>query len=117
MRLFDGRGTADAFHDLLDKEKRLILRGDIDGVLRMAKEKERLLNKLARMRLDNDMLDQLRVRAGRNNSLLEASARGFRAVQVQLRDLGASPKPLKTYGHDGQRAPLDKPGRDFNKRA
>lgn len=117
MGLFDGRGTVDAFKDLLDKEKVLILRGDIDGVVRLAKEKERLLAKLGKLRIKRSMLTNLRHRAERNNRLLRASARGFRAVQDQLRRLTDAPATLKTYGQDGQTAQLGKTARDFNKRA
>ena len=48
MGLFDGSGALGALNDLLDREKALILQGDIPGVQRLLPEKERLLTRVQR---------------------------------------------------------------------
>lgn len=117
MGLFDNRAHIDAFRDLLDREKRLILRGDLESVGRLAVEKERLLKRLARTTLKRWELADLRKQAERNSELLAASARGFRAVADELRRVGAAKENLTTYSADGTRSKLGRDGRDFNKRA
>ena len=117
MGLFDGHGAGAALSDLLDREKKLILRGDIDGVARLSHEKERLLKRLAKGPFRRGALAGLKAKADRNNALLEASARGFRAVRDQLDTLATAPETHKTYGSDGHRAPVGRKPTDFNRRA
>lgn len=117
MGLFDPQNHVDAFKDHLDREKAMILKGDLDGVHRMSREKQRLMTRLGRAQVDHVTLATLRDRAERNNRLLAASARGFRAVQEHLKRLTDGPATLQTYGRDGQRAALDQGRTDFNKRA
>ncbi|MAM61838.1 hypothetical protein [Maritimibacter sp. UBA3975] len=117
MGLFDGHGTGAALADLLEREKALILSGDIDGVARLSHEKERLMSRLARARFRRGELDRLREKANRNNALLEASARGFKAVQDQISALAKGSETLKIYGSDGNRAAMGRKPTDFNKRA
>ena len=117
MGLFDGAGAADAFEDLLEREKRLILAGDIDGVHRLSREKNRLMKRLAKSRIDPERLARLRVRADHNNTLLEASARGFRAVQAQLARLSDAGVEHRTYARDGRRRDLGRGANGMNRRA
>lgn len=117
MGLLDGPGVAGAAIDLLEREKRLILKGDIDGLRRLAGEKTRLLRRLARARLDRDALDRLRLAAERNNALLAASARGFRAVQERLSGLSGGEARPRTYGRDGARRTLDQSRAEINRKA
>lgn len=117
MGLFDRRNHINAFQELLKRERDLILTGDIVGVQRLSTEKTRLLARLGKSRLDAETLESLRDRAERNNRLLEASARGFKTVQEQLRQLDDAPASLKTYGSDGQRSPLRRGGPGVNKKA
>lgn len=60
MGLFDGSGTLAALATLLDREKALILKGDIEGVRRLAPEKERLLSRIGRNRFRRERLENLR---------------------------------------------------------
>lgn len=117
MGLFNPQSTVVAFRALLDREKAFILKGDLEGVFKLAREKERLMTRLARSRVEPEVLNSLRYRAERNNRLLDASARGFQAVKEHLERLQESPSRLKTYGSDGQRADLGKGAGGFNKRA
>lgn len=117
MGLFDSQNTMDALEDLLEREKAFILKGNIDGVRRLSVEKERLLKRLGRTSLQREKLAGLRRKADRNNELLAASARGFRAVQDRLRALTQRAEGLSTYGRDGQKAQLGNRRTDFNKRA
>lgn len=117
MGLFDGQGVLHALEDLLAKEKALILSGDIDGVGRLTHEKLRLFKRLSRFRSKRSELEKLRYLAERNNQLLGSAARGFQAVQEQLRGLEKPPVGLKTYGRDGARGDIGTRPSDFNKRA
>ncbi len=117
MGLFDPQNIVDAFKDHLDREKAMILKGDLDGVDRLSREKVRLLTRVGRAQVDHVTLENLRGRAERNNRLLAASARGFRTVQEHLKQLADMPATLQTYDRDGQRATLGQSRTDFNKRA
>lgn len=117
MGLFDGSGTLAALDTLLDREKALILKGDIEGVRRLAPEKERLLSRIGRNRFKRDRLENLRKKADRNNELLAASARGFKAVQEKLIALRAAGGQHSTYDREGHRARMGNRPTDFNKRA
>lgn len=117
MGLFDGSGALGALSDLLDREKALILQGDIPGVQRLLPEKERLLTRVGRARFKWARLGEVMKKAERNNALLEASARGFKSVQDKLISLRAAGGTLSTYDREGQRARLGSRPNDFNKRA
>ena len=46
MGLFDGKSLGQSLSALLDREKAMILRGDLVSVHKLAAEKERLLKRL-----------------------------------------------------------------------
>lgn len=117
MGLFDNGGVLQALEDLLDRERALILKGDIDGVRRLSHEKDRLMTRLATLTFKRGRLQPLRQKADRNNELLAASARGFKAVQDRIAALGRHGETLKTYGSDRNRAALVQRRSDFNRRA
>ncbi|MEC7764640.1 MAG: hypothetical protein VX874_22245 [Pseudomonadota bacterium] len=117
MGLFDGSGALGALDALLDREKALILKGDILGVQALFSEKERLLSRVGRARFQRTRIEALMKKAERNNALLEASARGFKAVQDKLIALRGTGGELSTYDREGQRARLGSRSTDFSKRA
>ena len=117
MGFFDGKSLGQSLSALLDREKEMILRGDLVSVHKLAPEKERLLRRLARSPLQRAALADLRRRASRNNDLLAASARGYQAVLEHLRQAPTTEDHLKTYGKDGQSDVLGKRNPGFNRRA
>ena len=106
MALFSLTAAADALDDHLDHERRLILSGQIDGLLRVSGEKERLLARLTGGADHADVLDRLRKKAERNQQLLVAAARGIKSAARRMETLNTSAAGLRTYGRDGAAAEL-----------
>ena len=117
MGLFERKDAVEAFRDLLEKERRFILTGNIEGAEGLTREKTRLIGRIATTGADVEALMSLRRKAGHNNRLLEASAKGFKAVEDQLRNLTSASVSLNTYGSDGHRSPLGRGGPDVDKKA
>ncbi len=95
----------DALEGLLERERTLILAGDFDGLMRLTREKDAGFAGLRAQPEDAAALDRIRASARRNQSLLNAAARGFRAAQERLAALERPGAALRTYGRDG--APRD----------
>lgn len=96
---------AEALEDLLDRERSLLLTGSLDGLGRIAAEKESLLSRLG-SDLPSEVLPRIREKAQRNARLLEAAGAGVRSVTRRIADLRAGPKPLSTYSPDGRKEDL-----------
>lgn len=117
MALFRTRTIVGELEDLLEKERVLILRGDLSGVFRLAREKERLLTKVMSDE-SAPALEHLRGLAERNNALLASAARGIKRVTEHLRSLeDAQGDELKTYGRDGASHAVGTAKRNLTKRA
>lgn len=101
MTLFNLSAAADALEDLLDHERKLILSGRIDGLLRARHEKERLLMRLPNAGESDETLKKLRRKADRNQELLQAAARGIKSAARRVDTLRTPPAALRTYGRDG----------------
>jgi hypothetical protein len=106
-----------ALEEILARERRHILQGDIDAVVRLTPEKERLIARLAQGRVEQGELDRLKEKAERNGALLAAAAQGFKAAQARIAGLARGSDDLATYSSDGNRAGLRARAADFNKRA
>ena len=117
MALFSFTAAADALEDLLDQERGLLLSGRIDGLLRMAGEKERMLARLAGIDAPADTLERLRVKAERNQQLLTAAARGIKSAARRLEAMCAPETGLRTYGRTGAAADLSRTPGGVNKHA
>lgn len=118
MALFKPKDATDDLKDLLEKERALILKGDLSGVIRLAQEKERLLTRVLGTQKDEDALARIRTMTERNNTLLANAANGIKRVTERLRNMDdASQQPLSTYGRDGASRPVTPKKRDLTKRA
>jgi len=106
MALFDLTAAADALEDHLDHERRLILSGQIDGLLRASAEKERLLARLPASGDTRETLERLRRKAERNQQLLHAAARGLKSAVRRVEAMKAPAASLRTYAADGAAADL-----------
>ncbi len=106
MALFSLTAAADALEDHLDHERKLILSGQIDGLLKVSGEKERLLARLPRAGDSAEVLDRLRKKAERNQQLLTAAARGIKSAAHRVNTLAKPAAELRTYGRDGAAADL-----------
>ena len=87
--------------DLLERERVLILSGEIEQIVRLLPEKERLLTALNSTDQSQQSLKILQVEADRNQVLLGAVAQGIRTVQKRLSALHASGSELRTYTQAG----------------
>jgi len=117
MTLFDLTAAADALEDHLDHERRLILSGQIDGLLRASAEKERLLGRLPGAGDNAEVFTRLRKKAERNQQLLAAAARGLKSAARRIEGLNTSATSLRTYGRDGAAADLTNTRGGVNRQA
>lgn len=104
MGLFERRDSARDLANLLERERKAILRADFGALRKLAPEKERLIALAANDRPDGERLTDLRQRAARNRTLLEAAAHGIRSVANGLGGTGAPPPELETYDDSGRRS-------------
>ncbi|HCQ65917.1 MAG TPA: hypothetical protein DIU07_12530 [Rhodobacteraceae bacterium] len=106
MTLFSLSAAADALEDHLDHERKMILSGQIDGLLRASGEKQRLLKRLPSASESDEVIQRLRRKAERNQELLLAAARGIKSAARRVDSLRTSSGSLRTYGRDGATADL-----------
>lgn len=117
MALFNLSAAADALEDHLDNERKMILSGQIDGVLRASKEKERLLARLSGASESDEVIQRLRRKAERNQELLMAAAKGIKSAARRVDQLRTPAKNLRTYGRDGATADLTNARGGVNRQA
>lgn len=110
------RDPADAFEDLLDRERRMILSGRVADLPRLADDKARILRDLGALR-DAGRLERLAGLGRRNQALLDAAAQGIRDVRDRLSEIRATAGTLATYSSDGQRQTTATVTRTFERRA
>ena len=96
-----------ALDDILEQEHALLLKGELDGALRQAPRKQRLLDHpaLAKPALDREIAmaaRRVQEKAVRNGQLLKAAIEGVRAAMAEIEKLRQGAVSLKTYGRDGQ---------------
>jgi len=94
--------AARALLDLLDRERRMILDGDLNDLNRIAIEKERLSKGLSGLSDPRIMVD-LRAASHRNAALLDAAAAGIRDAIARVREIRTQAGRLSTYTQAGQR--------------
>ncbi|MBV1866507.1 MAG: hypothetical protein KUG69_01170 [Marinosulfonomonas sp.] len=102
MALFKSRDALDGLEDLLDRERKCILKGEFDKLHRLVAEKERLLNSAKHGSLAPDRLAKLSTMAKRNQQLLDAAGKGIRSVSELLKKM-QNGAPLSTYDRAGSR--------------
>lgn len=94
--------VADSVADLLERERDLIMAGQLEQLARLLPEKERLLGELRETKGDLPALSHMRDIAARNQVLLAAVLRGIRSVKLRLDELKSCRTELKTYTETGQ---------------
>lgn len=102
----DEHSTAcDALEDLLDRERAVLMAGDIQGLERLADEKERLINQLSGMK--HARLDSLQIKFARNHELLHSAMEGIQAVAKRMQALREVRATLNTYDQRGRRRSIE----------
>lgn len=97
----------DELDDLLDSEKKALVRGDIDSVSRLMSQKEILVETLnAQDDLDRKNLAQLHQKVMRNQTLLNSALEGIRAVATRMSELRRVRSGLETYDEQGRKRHL-----------
>lgn len=100
--------------DLLDRERAALLNGDLDGISRSLREKERLIDMLNALPASPEPeLASIRRKVQRNQALLDGALEGIRSVAERLSALRRIRDTLETYDQTGQKTVLDglRPGR------
>ena len=97
-----------ALDDLLDRERTALLQGDLDGISRSLREKERLIDALNAQNLTGDnSLGALQGKVLRNQALLDGALEGIRAVADRMNALRRSRDTLETYDQNGRMATIE----------
>ena len=100
--------------ELLDRERAALLEGDLDGISRSLREKERLIDMLNALPPSAELrLTSIRHKVQRNQVLLDGALEGIRSVAERLSALRRIRDTLETYDQTGQKTVLDglRPGR------
>ncbi len=95
----------DRLHVLLDRERTVLISGDLAGLADLAEAREALLPDLSAVGDGSDAarVKSLLVKADANRVLLHAAMEGVRDVSRRLRELGNLGRAGGTYGPDGAR--------------
>lgn len=106
----------DELEDLLDRERALLLAGQVQDLAQLADYKMRLLSKVsARSGLEG--LQKLKAKAERNARLIDAAGRGIKSVSERIAALKAGPRPFSTYGANGDKSVVGGAASTIEKRA
>jgi len=94
--------------ELLDRERAALLEGDLEGISRSLREKERLIDALNGLQLTPEVeLAKIREKVKRNQILIDGALDGIRAVADRLSTLRRIRETLETYDQTGQKTVLD----------
>ena len=102
--------------DLLEREHDMLLEGRITDLGRLTQEKTRLIEQVTTTR-DHRGLAKVRGLAKRNARMLEAAGKGIQSVKQRIASLREGPKPLSTYGADGQKSTVGRTQSSLERRA
>jgi flagellar biosynthesis/type III secretory pathway chaperone len=105
MNNHDETTKLEALADLLERERSALISGDLEGLARLADEKERLIGDAATMTASG--LQSLKEKATRNEALLNSALEGIRSVAARLDALREARDTLNTYDRSGQRQSID----------
>lgn len=90
--------------ELLDKERRALLDGDLNAISRGLREKERLIDALHALQSEQaDDFSAVREKAMRNQVLLDGAMDGIRAAVDRMAALRRIRDTLDTYDQSGRR--------------
>ena len=99
----DHENAAGAVSELLDAEREALLKGDIEGLERLAQMREQALDELSQANPSDGALVRLHAKAERNRLLLLAAARGLKTVAERIKVLRQGNAGLRTYDQNGRR--------------
>lgn len=98
----------ESLESLLALEERALLEGQLEEILRLAQEKEALIEKLDTLKAhDGAQMEMLRNRVMRNQSLLDGTLQGIRQVAARVATIRQLRKTLETYDDKGRKQTID----------
>ncbi|SDC73511.1 flagellar export chaperone FlgN [Ruegeria marina] len=104
MKHDDSGALLRALDDLLDQEKTVLIKGDLERLGALSQEKERLVTGLNAMPdLSREQLEPLHRKVVRNQALLKSALDGIRTVANRLAELRRVRQGLETYDGAGQK--------------
>ncbi len=109
----------DEIEELLERERKHVLRGDLSKFAELLNEKEELLQRLSGVQSEESpRVQMMQSRMQYNQSLLEAAMRGIKSASERLQDIRSVRDGVETYDNRGKRKHLPNTGaRRFERRA
>ncbi|UWR22380.1 hypothetical protein [Sulfitobacter sp. S190] len=99
-----------AMQDILRRERKLLLSGDLAKLSDLLPEKERLVAHFHDAKEgDAEVLDEIRVQSRDNERLLNAALAGLRSVTQRVKELQTVRSSLETYDQLGKRKSIKSP--------
>ena len=94
--------------DILERERAALLAGDLEGLSRILREKERVIDALNQgLQGEPGSLDALKTKANRNQALLDRAVEGIRVVADRVSALRRVRETLETYDQSGRKTTLE----------
>ena len=94
--------------DILERERAALLAGELEGLSRILREKERVINALNQgLQGDLGSLDALKKKVSRNQALLDRAVEGIRVVADRVSALRRVQETLETYDQSGRKTTLE----------
>ena len=94
--------------DILERERAALLTGDLEGLSRILREKERVIDALNQgLHGDLGSLDALKTKVNRNQALLDRAVEGIRVVADRVSALRRVRETLETYDQSGRKTTLE----------
>lgn len=95
----------DDLDQILDRERRALMTGDLGKLEDLLAKKENIIAKLnAASDLEREALEPVHNKMSRNQHLLDSAMEGIRAVAARMAELRRIRKGLDVYDKKGQRA-------------
>jgi hypothetical protein len=103
-----GKPLVSALNDLLDRERKSLLDGDLDAISRNVHEKERLISELNAKGIEQGLeLSRLSKKLARNQILLDGALEGIRAVAERISRMRRVRSTLETYDKSGRKMTIE----------
>ena len=104
----------DQLDKLLESERTVLLKGEIDEIPTIAEQKEALIDALNAIKTNETCdLEQLQRKVSRNQILLDGALHGIRNVAMRLAALRKIRRSLETYDASGNKQSI--PGEIFHR--
>lgn len=89
---------------LLEKEHKALVSGELDTLVKLTDQKQKLIDALSAAPLENlTSLQTLQAKALRNQAMLDSATRGIKTVANRLSTLQKVRRSLETYDAQGQK--------------